>query len=358
MNWNAETPYNDLPILPPDLERIETRSVLKACISARAAIAELKTAGELIPDQGLLINILPMLEAKDSSRIENIVTTSDQLFQYADRADGADPATKEALRYRTALYDGYTHLEDYPLCTNTAVAICTKLRAVQTDIRKTPGTVLRDQNNNVVYTPPVGEDSIRELLANWERFIHGDDDLDPLVKMAIAHYQFECIHPFPDGNGRTGRILNILYLIQSELLSLPILYLSRFILERRDDYYTLLRRVTEEGDWESWILFMLEAVESTSRWTTDKITIVRALMAETTEYVREKLPKIYTHELVQALFAQPYCRIDNLVERGVAKRQTASTYLKQLVEIGVLEEMSVGREKLYINTRLLQELNQ
>ncbi|HHH3805364.1 TPA: Fic family protein, partial [Escherichia coli] len=286
------------------------------------------------------------------------VTTSDQLFQYADRADGADPATKEALRYRTALYDGYTHLEDYPLCTNTAVAICTKLRAVQTDIRKTPGTVLRDQNNNVVYTPPVGEDSIRELLANWERFIHGDDDLDPLVKMAIAHYQFECIHPFPDGNGRTGRILNILYLIQSELLSLPILYLSRFILERRDDYYTLLRRVTEEGDWESWILFMLEAVESTSRWTTDKISIVRALMAETTEYVREKLPKIYTHELVQALFAQPYCRIDNLVERGVAKRQTASTYLKQLVEIGVLEEMSVGREKLYINTRLLQELNQ
>ncbi|EFC7362124.1 protein adenylyltransferase Fic [Escherichia coli] len=358
MNWNAETPYNDLPILPPDLERIETRSVLKACISARAAIAELKTAGELIPDQGLLINILPMLEAKDSSRIENIVTTSDQLFQYADRADGADPATKEALRYRTALYDGYTHLEDYPLCTNTAVAICTKLRAVQTDIRKTPGTVLRDQNNNVVYTPPVGEDSIRELLANWERFIHGDDDLDPLVKMAIAHYQFECIHPFPDGNGRTGRILNILYLIQSELLSLPILYLSRFILERRDDYYTLLRRVTEEGDWESWILFMLEAVESTSRWTTDKISIVRALMAETKEYVREKLPKIYTHELVQALFAQPYCRIDNLVERGVAKRQTASTYLKQLVEIGVLEEMSVGREKLYINTRLLQELNQ
>ncbi|UCQ11740.1 Fic family protein [Edwardsiella tarda] len=347
-----------MPLLPPDLECIETRSVLKACIRARAAIAELKTAGELIPAQGLLINILPMLEAKDSSRIENIVTTSDQLFQYADRADGEDPATEEALRHRTALYDGYSHLEDYPLCTNTAIAICTKLRAAQTDIRKTPGTVLRDQNNKVVYTPPVGEDAIRNLLANWERFIHCDDDLDPLVKMAIAHYQFECIHPFPDGNGRTDRILNILYLIQSKLLSLPILYLSRVILERRDDYYTLLRRVTEEGDWESWLLFMLEAVESTSRWTTDKISIVRALLAEITEYVREKLPKIYTHELVQALFAQPYCRIDNLVKRGVAKCQTASTYLKQLAEIGVLEEMSVGREKLYINTRLLQELNQ
>ncbi|WP_213992561.1 Fic family protein [Sodalis sp. dw_96] len=358
MNWNPETPHNELPILPPELERVETRSVLKACISARAAIAELKTAGELIPDQGLLISILPMLEAKDSSRIENIVTTSDRLFQYADHADGADPATKEALRYRTALYDGYTRLKDYPLCTNTAVTICTKLRAVQTDIRKTLGTGLRDQNNNVVYTPPVGEDAIRNLLANWERFIHGDDDLDPLVKMAIAHYQFECIHPFPDGNGRTGRILNILYLIQTGLLSLPILYLSRFILERRDDYYTFLRRVTEEGDWESWILFMLEAVRNTSRWTTDKISVVRELMAETTAYVREQLPKIYTHELIQALFAQPYCRIDNLVERGVAKRQTASTYLKQLVTIGVLEEMTAGREKLYINTRLLRELGQ
>lgn len=358
MNWNAERPYNELPLLPPDLERVETRRVLKACISARAAIAELKTAGELLPDQGLLINILPMLEAKDSSRIENIVTTSDQLFQYADRTEGADPATKEALRYRTALHDGYIHLETYPLCTNTAVAICTKLRAVQTDIRKTPGTVLRDQNNNVIYTPPVGEDAIRNLLANWEQFIHGDDDLDPLVKMAIAHYQFECIHPFPDGNGRTGRILNILYLIQSELLSLPILYLSRSILERRDDYYTFLRRVTEERDWESWILFMLEAVENASQWTTNKISVVRALIAETKEYVREKLPKIYTHELIEALFAQPYCRIDNLVERDVAKRQTASIYLKQLVEIGVLEEMSVGREKLYLNTRLLRELNQ
>lgn len=358
MSWHPETPYNALPLIPPDLEHIETRNVLKACISARAAIAELKTAGELIPDQGLLINILPMLEAKDSSRIENIVTTSDRLFQYADREEGADPATKEALRYRTALYDSYNHLSSYPLCTNTAVAICTNLRAVQTDIRKTPGTVLRDHNNSVVYTPPVGEDVIRNLLANWERFIHGDDDVDPLVKMAIAHYQFECIHPFPDGNGRTGRILNILYLIQAGLLSLPILYLSRFILERRDDYYTLLRRVTEHGDWEAWIVFMLEAVENTSRWTTDKISVVRELITNTTEYVREKLPKIYTHELIQALFAQPYCRIENLVERGVAKRQTASTYLKQLVEIGVLEEMSAGREKLYLNTRLLRELNQ
>ncbi|WP_313684374.1 protein adenylyltransferase Fic [Pantoea sp.] len=358
MSWLPEIPYNELPLLPPELERIETRAVLKACISARAAVAELKTAGELIPDQGLLINILPIMEAKDSSRIENIVTTSDQLFQFADRAEHADPATKEALRYRSALFEGFSQLATHPLCTNTAVSICTRLRAVQTDIRKTPGTVLRDQNHDVVYTPPVGESAIRDLLANWERFIHAEDDIDPLVKMAISHYQFECIHPFPDGNGRTGRILNILYLIQTELLSLPILYLSRFILERRDDYYTLLRSVTAEGNWEAWILFMLEAVENTARWTTKKIAIVRGLLADATDYIREKLPKIYTHELLQVLFAQPYCRIENLVEHGVAKRQTASSYLKQLVEIGVLEEMNVGREKLYINTRLLQELNQ
>ncbi|KKZ15861.1 addiction module protein [Serratia marcescens] len=354
MTWLPEIPYNALPLLPP--AQTETRRVLKACIGARAALAELKTAGELIPDQGLLVNLLPMLEAKDSSRIENIVTTSDQLFQYADRAEGADAATKEALRYRTALFEGFSQLENSPLCTNTAIVICTRLRAVQTDIRKVPGTVLRDQHHQVVYTPPEGEAAIRDLLANWERFIHGEDDIDPLVKMAIAHYQFECIHPFPDGNGRTGRILNILYLIETGLLSLPILYLSRFILERRSDYYTLLRGVTAEGDWESWILFMLEAVENTAHWTTKKIALIRALMAETARDVRERLPKIYSHELIQSLFAQPYCRIENLVERGVAKRQTASVYLKQLVEAGVLEEMSAGREKLYINTRLLQEL--
>ena len=357
MAHNPEIPYNTLPALPPGLDLIETRKILKACITARAAVAELKTAGELIPDPTLLINILPLLEAKDSSRIENIVTTSDQLFQYAGHEENADPATKEALRYRTALHNGFTQLNTFPLCTNTAITICTTLRSIQTDIRKTPGTVLSDQHGNVIYTPPSGETVIRDLLTNWEIFLHAEDDIDPLIKMAILHYQFECIHPFPDGNGRTGRILNILYLIQTDILSLPILYLSRFILENRDKYYTLLRRVTENHDWEPWILFMLEATENTAKWTSLKIAVIRRLIEEITGYVREKLPKIYTHELIQVLFVQPYCRIENLVERGVAKRQTASAYLKQLVEIGVLEEMQSGREKLYINTRLLQELN-
>ena len=357
MAHDPKVPYNALPALPPDLDLIETRKILKACITARAAVAELKTAGELIPDPALLINILPLLEAKDSSRIENIVTTSDQLFQYAGHEENADPATKEALRYRTALHNGFAQLNTFPLCTNTAITICTTLRSIQTDIRKTPGTVLSDQYGNVIYTPPSGETVIRDLLTNWEIFLHAEDDIDPLIKMAILHYQFECIHPFPDGNGRTGRILNILYLIQTDILSLPILYLSRFILENRDKYYTLLRGVTENRDWEPWILFMLEATENTAKWTSRKIAVIRRLIEEITGYVREKLPKIYTHELIQVLFVQPYCRIENLVERGVAKRQTASAYLKQLVEIGVLEEMQSGREKLYLNTRLLQELN-
>ncbi|EKN3495611.1 TPA: Fic family protein [Yersinia enterocolitica] len=194
-------------------------------------------------------------------------------------------------------------------------------------------------------------------MSNWERFINEQDDIDPLIKMAIAHYQFESIHPFPDGNGRTGRILNILYLIQSELLSLPISYLSRFILENRNDYYALLRGVTERGEWENWILYMLKAVAVTATWTTKKVAAVRGLIISTKEYIQENLPKIYTWELVNVLFMQPYCRIENLVDAGIAQRQTASQYLKQLVETGVLEEVSAGRSKLYINTRLLRELN-
>lgn len=228
---------------------------------------------------------------------------------------------------------------------------------VETDVRKTPGTVLRDQDMKVIYTPPEGEDVIRNLLSNWEKFIHEPDDLDPLVKMAVSHYQFESIHPFPDGNGRTGRILNILFLIEAGLLTLPVLYLSRFILERKGDYYALLRGVTEKGEWEKWILFMLQAVENTAVWTSKKIVVIRELVESTADFVREKLPKLYSWELVQILFAQPYCRIENLVEAGIARRQTASVYLKQLVEIGILEEASAGRENLYINTRLLQEMN-
>ncbi len=354
MIWQAELPYNQLPTLPPNLHSIETKAVLKACISARAAVAELKKAGELIPNQSMLINLLPLLEAKDSSEIENIVTTTDKLFQYALEDKGADHATKEALRYRTALYQGYIQLERKPLCTATAIEVCSTLKHSEMDIRKVPGTFIGNQTTGeIIYTPPAGESVIRDLLTNWERFLHDDDDIDPLIKMAVSHYQFEAIHPFYDGNGRTGRILNVLYLIECGLLTLPILYLSRFIVHNKQDYYRLLNQVTKDQNWEDWLLFMLKGVEQTAIWTSDKITAIRALMESTTDYIKAQLPKTYSYELVQLIFEQPYCRINNLVERDIAKRQTASTYLKQLADIGVLQEINSGKEKLFVHPRLM-----
>lgn len=358
MNWRADEPYNELPLLPPQGD-VETTAILKACIRARAALAELKQAGELLPNQGLLMNLLPLLEAKDSSEIENIVTTTDTLFRYAKEGKGADPQTKEALRYRTALRQGVEQLRQRPLSTNTAVEVCSTLKGSAMELRKLPGTTIGNQvTGKVVYTPPEGEQHLRGLLANWEVFLHAEDDIDPLIKMAISHYQFEAIHPFYDGNGRTGRILNILYLIERELLTLPILYLSRYIVQHKADYYRLLTSVTSKGDWEAWIVFILLGVESTSQWTCAKITATRRLIEKTSTHVREQLPKIYSHELVQLIFEQPYCRISDVVERDIAKRQTASTYLKQLVSIGVLREMQAGKEKLFVNPRLVDLMTQ
>ncbi len=355
--WRADKPWNQLPPLPPAAE-LETRAVLKQCITARAALAELKQAAELIPNQTMLINTLPLLEAKDSSEIENIVTTADQLFQYAQGGDNlANAATKEALRYRTALYLGYQSLAARPLCTATAVEVCRTIKASDLDIRRTPGTQLRnDRTGEIIYTPPEGEACLRDLLANWERFLHNQTELDPLVRMAVGHYQFEAIHPFADGNGRTGRVLNILYLIQQELLSLPILYLSRHIIAHKADYYRLLLDTTRSGNWEPWVIFMLQAVEETAKWTTGKIAAIRTLAEHTTAHVRERLPKIYTRELVDVIFEQPYCRIGNLVEKNIAQRQSASRYLKELTAIGVLREVQAGKEKLFIHPKLMQLL--
>lgn len=355
--WQADRPYNQLPTLPPTVE-LETRAVLKRCIEARTALAELKQAAELIPNQRMLINTLPLLEAKDSSEIESIVTTTDLLFQHAqDGEHQADPATKEALRYRKALHNGYQSLADRPLCTGTAVEICRTLKGVNMDIRRVPGTQLsNDRTGEIIYTPPEGEDRLRDLLANWERFLHNETDLDPLVRMAIGHYQFEAIHPFTDGNGRTGRVLNTLFLIQEGLLNLPILYLSRYIIAHRADYYRLLLDVTRDNAWEPWLLYMLSAVEETARWTCVKIAAIRRLAEHTTHFVRAQLPKTYSRELVDVIFEQPYCRISNVVDKQIAQRQAASRYLKELVSIGVLQEVQVGKEKLFIHPKLMQLL--
>jgi len=356
--WHPERPYNELPGLPPAVD-LETKAVLRGCITARAALAELKQAVDLIPDPRMLINTLPLLEAQASSEIENIVTTADELFRHLQAAGSADPATKEALRYREALLEAAREQAVRPLGTRLAETICSRIKGVEMAVRKVPGTALANQSTQeIIYTPPEGEALLRDLLADWERFLHGDEPLDPLIRMAVAHYQFEAIHPFTDGNGRTGRVLNGLVLVQQGLLPLPVLYLSRHIIAHKADYYRLLLAVTRDCAWEAWLLFMLRGIEETAGWTTAKIAAIRKLAAHASEYVQHRLPKIYSHELVNVIFEQPYCRIANLVAAGVAHRQAASRYLKALVDIGVLREHAVGREKLFANPKLMDLLTQ
>jgi Fic family protein len=357
MNFRADQPYNDLPPLPPGAE-IETKPILKACIAARAALAELKGAGDLIPNQAMLINSIPLLEAQASSEIENIVTTSDRLFRFAnDPADQGDPATKEALRYRSALYEGFLALKKRPVTTGLAVDVCRRIKGVEMDIRATPGTALKNlMTGEIIYTPPEGEDRLRGMLANWEQFIHAAEDIDPLIRMAVMHYQFEAIHPFTDGNGRTGRVLNLLFLVEHGLLELPVLYLSRHIIQHKADYYRLLQGVTTGAAWEAWIIYMLVAIRDTASWTHAKIRAIRQLLDETAAKIRQDAPKIYSRELAELIFVQPYCRIGDLATAGIAKRQAASVYLKTLVQIGILREESAGREKLFINPALLDLL--
>jgi Fic family protein len=355
--FRPDVPFNELPPLPPTGE-LESRAVLKACIPARAALAELNAAAHLIPNPAILINTIPVLEARASSEIENIVTTTDRLFRLAaDETAQTDPATKEALRYRTALRDGFDALSTRPLSTNLAVHVCTVLRGIDTGIRRVPGTALRNQATGaVVYTPPTGEARLRKLLANWERFLHDAIELDPLVRLAAAHYQFEAIHPFEDGNGRTGRILNLLFLVEQQLLASPVLYLSRAIIRTKPEYYRLLLEVTTEEAWDAWLVYMLRAIAETARWTTGKITAIRDLLRMTSDFVRVKEPRAYSRELIDVIFEQPYCRIANVVNAGIAKRQTASEYLTRLAEVGVLEPVQSGRDKLFINRALLDLL--
>ena len=243
------------------------------------------------------------------------------------------------------------------LTTDMAIQICSTIKGMELDIRAESGTTLKSRmTGEVIYTPPVGQKLLIEKLDNWARFMHEESDIDPLVRLAIQHYQFEAIHPFVDGNGRTGRILNILFLVQHGLLDSPILYLSRFIIQNKAAYYRLIKKVTHEQDWASWILFVLDGVEETCTWTTDKIKSIRELMEHTAEFVHGRLPKTYTWELVEVLFKQPYCRIGNLVDADIAKRQTASVYLKQLCDIGVLREVKSGRETIFVHPKYIELL--
>jgi Fic family protein len=359
MPFDPSKPYNDLPPLPPPAESVETAAILKKCINARVALAELRQAAELIPNAAVLVNALPLLEAQASSEIENIVTTTDKLLEYVDAPEqrAADPATKEALRYRRALFEGTRKVRAGELTIEAAIDVCRTIKDERIDIRSKPGTTLRNMaTGTVVYTPPDGEPVIREKLANWQQFLTARSDLDPLIRCAVQHYQFEAIHPFADGNGRTGRILNILYLVQQGLLDTPILYLSRYIIRNKADYYRLLLEVTTKQAWAPWIMYMLDSIENTCGWTTDKVKAIRDLMRHTGEFIHRRLPKIYTWELVELLFKQPYCRIANVVDAGLAKRQTASVYLKSLTEIGVLKEINAGRESLFVHPKYIELL--
>ena len=356
MQFDRLQPYNDLPLLPPPVD-LETKAVLKQAIVANRMLANLRGLAAQIPNQGVLINSIVLQEARLSSEIENIVTTNDELYRADADPDGkTDPHTKEVLRYRQALNHGFRELSQRPLTTNLFIDIVRIIKEVDFGVRRVPGTALKNAHGEVVYTPPVGEAVIRDKLSNLEQFIHAQDDLDPLVKMAVMHYQFEAIHPFEDGNGRTGRILNLLYLVEQGLLDIPVLFLSRYIIANKAGYYDGLRGVTEQQAWEPWILFMLQAVESTAQQTFDQVTRIRALMEQVREQVHLQAPGIYSKDLIEVIFRHPYTKIQFLVDAGIAKRQTASNYLQTLAGLGVLRASKQGREMYYINDALFAEL--
>lgn len=354
--WDPEVPYNDLSPAP-GTEVLETRATLKAAIGARAALAQLDQASSLLQNPAVLINTIPLLEAQASSEIENIVTTTDALFQYAEDERGADPATRETLRYRTALRVGFELTHERGLTVTTAKAVCSTIKGVEMDLRALSGTRIGNPaTGKVSYSPPEGKSLIAEKLADWERFVHAPDGLDPLIRMAAAHYQFEAIHPFTDGNGRTGRILNVLMLIESGLLGLPMLYLSRYIIETKNEYYRLLRAVTADGAWEEWVLYILAGVEETSLATVGKIHSLRELQADYARRARQVTRGGADAEFQAVLFEQPYCRIGVVMERCDVSRPTATSWLSALADAGMLQDVRAGRDRLFVNREFVQLL--
>jgi len=358
MTINRNKPYNQLKDLPPKFN-LESAAILKATIKANRLLGELKGYCQTLPDPRLLINTIILQESKDSSAIENIVTTQDELYKAVvspDELDEVTSATKEVLMYREALYMGLDKLRETSLLTtNTMIAIMQRLKNTAESIRKNTGTKLANPNTKqIIYTPPDGEELIRKKLFSLEKFIHDEkNELDPLIKMALIHYQFEAIHPFSDGNGRTGRILNVLYLVQQKLLTIPVLYLSSHIINHKTDYYRLLREVTENQNWEDWILYMLNAIAETSTITLNKIDSIQKLKESTATKVKEIMKASYNRDFVDLIFSYPYVKIKTLEAHNIAKRQTASTYLQQLAKANILHPIRIKKEMYYINTALM-----
>ena len=360
--FDRTKPYNTLPLLPPKAG-LETIAVLKAITPAARSLAELKGRTNTVPNPGILLNTVALQEAKASSEIENIFTTNDELYRALSLDTlGLSPLAKEVLRYNDALWHGAKVLRKRPvLSTNLAVEIVNTIKENSAGIRRQPGTkIVRPGTHEIIYTPPEGEARIRSLLHNFEKFANTrDDGLDPLVKMAVLHYQFEAIHPFYDGNGRAGRIMLILHLLAEGLLDQPILFLSRYIIAHKADYDRHLSAVTETGAWEPWLLYMLNAVDSTARSTARKIEAIAALLDEMIESARKKLPRrVFSEELIEQLFVRPYCKIRHLEEAGLAARVTASSYLQELEKAGFVRAQKAGTERLFINYRLVDLLAQ
>lgn len=336
---------------------VENKAILKKVAKAHQALAELKGVANSIPNETILINTLSLQEAKDSSAIENIITTHDELFQSDFMAyEFKSLAAKEVYNYSKALQSGFMKVRKNGLLINSYILeIQSQLEENKAGYRKVPGTSLKnDQTGEVVYTPPQHPEEIVKLMNNLEAFINDNEmsDLDPLVKMAIIHHQFESIHPFYDGNGRTGRIINILYLVKEELLKIPVLYLSRYINENKATYYRLLQEVRDKDSWEDWILFMLEGVEQTSKQTILLIEGIKTEMLKFKKKMRTELPKIYSQDLLNNLFRHPYTKIEFVMKELNVQRRTAGKYLDELVAIGLLEKHKIGRENYYINTEL------
>ena len=344
------------PLQQLDARRFETPAILKRLASASRRLAELKGLANAIPNQSILISTLTIQEAKDSSEIENIVTTHDELFQedLSERSP-LSPAAKEVLRYRQALWTGFQSVRDSGLLTNShLLSIQAELEQNNAGFRKLPGTVLKDGLGRVVYTPPQDATEIDTLMGDLEHFIHESEllDVDPLIKMALIHHRFESIHPFYDGNGRTGRILNVLYLVKERLLDIPILYLSRYIVQTKADYYRLLQTVRTDDTWEEWVLYMLTAVEETAAQAMIVIGEIQRALQDYKQRIRDQLPKIYSQDLINNLFTHTYTKIEFLEQDLGVSRITAAKYLESLTASGFLQKQKIGRTNYFINPLL------
>ncbi len=356
-NFEQNIPYNNLPLLPPKAD-IETKNILRKTISAGRALAQLNGALLNSPNPTLFLDTIYLQEAKASSEIENIITTNDNLYQslVADKKV-ENPATKEVLSYKKALWLGLEELKTKPfITTNLCIKIVQCIKQNTASIRVTPGTTLSTPQGEVIYTPPSGENIIREKLANLEKFINEDNGIDPLIKMALMHYQFEAIHPFVDGNGRTGRILLLLYLKLSGLLDIPAIYLSEYIIKNKIAYYQKLRAVTEKEEWEAFILYMLDLIEETSIKGLQRLNKIMQTMDKTADEIKMKLPKIYSKDLIEILFRLPYTKRQYLIDENIGNPKTVGNYLIALEKNGFLKSVKVGKEKLYLNQQLLRIL--